>query len=336
MVGLRGLLDHLLCYLCAYRVRGAAMIYGIDTLAGAKYPKVVRSIPNTLAVGFFAETFGDAFPVVQRELESGRCKIRVHLLWSDSHSFGDRDIPKIRKLARKYQALAARFPGRVEISPFCEHNLSAPDKYLDIVAAEAPAASIVNTPWKGAISRKYKNEVHGDHKAPNGVYNYSYDGTSATDANVEADKAKHSRADIFFIWSPRLNLKWSMKDATPRPQRKAIPSPEYIDSLEYLAGPKGETSIPKNWLVKSHAERHEASDTKGDKLLIISPLKSAQITLKRGGKVVATLPYYGPFDGGGHRFYAKAMGFQIGVVEVWQEGKKFGVVNCGFRDPTFR
>jgi hypothetical protein len=311
--------------------------YGLDVLAGAKYPEQVRRIPNQFAVGLFAETFGDALPVVKRELESGRSFVRVHLLWRDNHSFGGAELKEARKLARRYQSLCAAFPGRIEISPYCEHNVPTPDKDLDKIQAEAPNCKLVNTPWKGGISRRYKNEVHGSHKKPAGPYNYSYDGSNSVDADVEKDKAAHSGADYFFFWHPRFNLKWSLKDQTPRPQRKAKPSRDLVESVEYLQTAKGQTSVPKKWLVKSHAEKHGPEDLKGDKLLIISPKRVNEITLRRGAQKVGTLRYYGPFDGGGFRYYSPSFGYKLGMnLEIWIGSKVYGSINGGFRDGYFR
>jgi hypothetical protein len=299
----------------------------------------------------FLSTFGNALPAIEAVLATGRCPhVRIQVLWSDTHSFGDKDIPAITKGARQCQAIKKKFPNvTVEISPFCEHNLNAPDKYLDIVAKNAPDCVPVNTPWKGKLSTKYKNEVHGSHKPPStGRYNYSYDGTNCVDSNVEKDKTTHGKSDVFFFWHPRFNLKWSMKDKTPRPERRAFPDSYLIDSIIYLHTQKGKTNLPlKTWLQKTHADRHQQIDPKGDKLLIISPIKSKEIQLRtRNGQVVDTLRYYGSFDGGGYRYYSGTYGYLVAqkakriqgdpLCEVWVNGKKHGVVNPGFRDSTFR
>lgn len=313
--------------------------YGLDLLAGAKYPKVAaQSLPKGWALGLFDNTFGDSMPAAKRAIKQGCEHIRVHLLWSDSHTFGDKDLPTINKLAKRWEKLAKQNPEVViELSPFCEHNISKPDKYLDAVQAVAPSCVPVNTPWKGGFSKKYKNEIHGStHKKPSGPYNFAFDGQNAVDSDVEAIKKKFGDAEAFFFWHPRFNLKWSMKDTTPRPKRTAKPSKKFVNSISYLATDKGATSIPKSWLIKSHAEKHDAKDLKGDKLLIISPIKANAITLKRGGKVIATLKYFGTFDGGGFRYYSTKMGFEIGVVEVWIGSKKYGVINAGFRSAPYR
>jgi hypothetical protein len=193
------------------------------------------------------------------------------------------------------------------------------------------------------LSNKYKNEVHGDHKKPGGLYNYSFDGTNCVDSDVETYKAKYSDSVVFFFWHPRFNLKWSMKDPTPRPQRNALPSRELIRSVTFLASQKGSTSMQKNWLLKSHAERHDAQDQKGDKLLIIAPHRGSEIVLKNAtnGQVVDRLKYYGPFSAGGYRYYSNNFGYQVatkarGLTQIWLNKKNYGTCNPGFRDPTFR
>jgi len=318
------------------------MIEGLDLLAGAQYKKEVTLFSN-YATGIFAETFGDAYPVTEDTLKKGCKLIRIQLIWSDSHQFGDRDIKKVKELSRKYNILANKYPAAdIRLSPFCEHNLSNPDKYLDIAQLEAPNCTIVNTPWKGAFSAKYINEIHGDHAKPSGRYQYSFDGTECTNADVEGYKKKYGDAEVFFMWSSRFNLRFREKDTTPRPQRikeskMRKPNKDYIQSIAYLFNDKGRSSLPKHWLVKSHAEKHQANDYKGDKLLIISPIHAAAIELKRGSKIIAKLPYYGSFDGGGFRYYSATMGFKLGSdLDVYINKKKVGTINGGFRDGSFR
>lgn len=313
------------------------MRQSLDLLGGAKYKNEVLKFKN-YGIGLFAETFGDAFPVVKELLAKGCEYVRIQLIWSDTHSFGDNDIPTIKKLAAKYNKLALEYPARIiELSPFCEHNLSNPDKYLDICQIAAPACTIVNTPWKGSFSKKYKNEIHGDHAKPQGRYNYSYDGTNAVDSDVEAMLEKHKDAEAFFMWNPRFNLKWSMKDTTPRPQRKAIPSNDVIKANTALFGQKQPYSIPKGWLVKPMAEKHDAQDKKGDKLLIISPVNASKIVLKKGSNVVATLPLYGSFSGGGWRYYWNQFAYKLGSnIDVFIGSKKYGTITPAFRSPPYR
>lgn len=330
-------------------------IYGIDYLAGARYKRsILKSHPNGWAAGFFAETFGDAFPVVDNLLKTGKCPlVRIQLLWEDSHKFGDKHINKIKALSRKCQILANRYPSvDVRISPFCEYDnsVSDVDKYLDICQLEAPNCTIVATPWTGKPSRKYINESHGNHPLEPGRCMYSVDGgyprkpegyDDIVDKNVTDLIAKLSRAEVFMFWHSRCNLRYRSKDTADRKLRikqakQRSPSPDFLKSLSYLTTGKGQTSIPKNTTIKSHADRHDAKDNKGDKFLIIYPKKVKEIVLKRGSKVVAKLPYYGPFEDGRSRYYSSSMGWKLGVVDIYVNGKKVGSCNCGFRDGDTR
>lgn len=332
----------------------------IDTLGAAKYPGVLRAIPNDICIGAFARTFGDFFPVARSELAAGRACMRINLIWSDSHAYGDKDLKFVQSESKRYNALCAQYPDRkIEIAPFTEHKLARPDKYLEAVRANAPNCSFaVNTPWTGAYTSnsQFKNEIHGTHGKPNiqGVsWNFSHDGTNSVDRDIKKDLSTYSGASTFCVWHPRLNLKWSMADTTPRPERKAKPTADFLRSLAYLFTPKGPVSLPPKWIVKSHSENHGpdpvtgAPDSKGDKLLIISPVKVTYkengktkvrpIILKRGGLEIGRLTYYGSFQGGGWRYYAPQMGYKYGPnAEVWIHTKNYGVINGGFRAGTFR
>src|SRR5688500_14975337 len=71
----------------------AEQIKCIDTLAGAQYGDALRHIPAQYGVrGFARKEFGDFFPVAKQELERGRPWVGVNLLWSDTHTFGERDM----------------------------------------------------------------------------------------------------------------------------------------------------------------------------------------------------------------------------------------------------
>lgn len=326
----------------------AQQIQCIETLAGAQYPEAVRSIPKQYGISGFAREFGDFFPVAKRALADGRPWVGVNLLWSDTHTFGQKDMPFVLREAKRYEPLCAQYPGKIDLRTFTEHNLPDPDRYHDQVQKAAPSCSVVNSVWRGAFSRKYKNEVHGRHPAPHGAYNYSFDGTNSVDSQLYDTKKEkgyltlYKAAQVFCMWHPAINLRYSMKDGTPRSQRikeseQRSPSRELLLSLTYLFSPPGAIFVPKNWLIKTHAEKHSANDQKGDKLVIISPVRGAAIELKRAGKVVANLPYYGTYEGGGYRYYWSQMGFRAGAeLGMYIGSKQYGMINGGFRAPTFR
>jgi hypothetical protein len=321
------------------------MILGLDLLAGAQYTKqVVYAAKKGYAIGLFAITFGDAYKTAEAALKNGCKLLRMQLLWEDNHTFGDKHIKQIKKLAKKYNQLANKYPhADIRLSPFCEHNVSNPDKYLDIAQQHAPNCLIVNTPYKGALSKKYINEKHGDSHSPlSGRHHYSDDGLEITNADAKGLQEKHKNAEVFFHWTSRFNLRWNEKDKANRPTRikeakQRKPTNDMIDSIAYLFSEKGVYNLDKNTLLKSHSERHSASDKRGDKLLFITPHKVNALILKRNGKQIGKLPYYGGFEDGRHRYYANQFAFKYGAnVEVWAGNKKIGTVNCGFRSPPYR
>lgn len=317
------------------------MIYGLDYLGGAKYPDVVlKCHPKGWAAGFFAEEFGDAFPLIEKLLKTGKCPhVRIHLLWEGTHKYGDKHIPTIKSLGRICQSLAEKYTSvKVEVSPFCEHWLAAPDKYLDITQSVAPNCTIVNSPDgnRGALSKKYKNEVH--HAKPVKGGNFSHDGQNCVDVFVRDDieACEAADVDVLFFWWCRFNLHYHMKDS----QRKAKPTVKDTNSIIYLATNPGTITVPKTkppWIIKSHAENHGPTngkdDVKGDKLCIISPINAPEIILKRGSKKIATLKNFGTYKGGGWRYYyLSGMGFELGAnLDVWMNGKKVAKINGGFR-----
>lgn len=336
------------------------MIWGLDLLASAKYKKVaVASLPEGWAVGGFDNTFGDFMPVAKAAVKVGARLIRVQMLWEDDHEYGDKHIPRLKKIAQRWQRFAKSNPlVKVELSFFCEHLLDNPDKYGDIVANIAPACEVVCTPGdrgarSGSYSKKYKNECHGLRKKPTkGRYNYSFDGTDCTQVDIESFKLRHSEAEVFFFWCPRFNLRWSMKDQTPRPDRTGYPTRDVISGVAYLHMNKGKTALPAKTTVKSWAENHGPGkngkpDLKGDKLLIIYPQKVSKIELfTNAGILIDTLSFYGSFQGGGFRYYSGRMGFKNSMLAesvqgdprltIWINKKAVGVCNPAFRDGTFR
>lgn len=327
------------------------MIYGLDFLGLPKFADLAfREHPEGWALGFFDNTFGNALPAAERIIASGRAPlVRVQLIWSDSHTFGDKDIKHVRKLCRKYQALKQKYPSVIfELSPFCEHNLKNPDKYLDIVKQEAPDCRPVNVPDKGAFSRKHKNEVHHSSKIPPGKYNFSYDGASAVDSDVIKDKERHSSADVFFFWVPQFNGRKTTKDTTPRPQRKAWPTSELIDSVIYLHNKRGGAEMPKNYLNKSHAEQHVVpAEPRAFKPVFIIPPKAPRIELVAdNGQVVAASSGPQPYEDGRFRYYFPQYGYQIAekavriqghpVLKVKVGNQVRGTTNPAFRQGNFR
>lgn len=303
----------------------------IDTLGGATYPKLLKYIPNDIGIGGFAKEFKDAkttFDVYRRQLENGRDFIRMQLIWShNNHSYGDSDIPALEKLGAMYDGLAASHPGQeVYLSFFCEHKLKNPDKYGDILAAAAPHCIIVNTPsGEGSFSKKYLNEVHGKSPSnPQGAESYSTDGDDAFEMNIEGIRTFLSDAEFIGIWTPNFNLHATETDKN----RNTPPTEHTMKSAVALCRPKGATSLPHDALWKPISEK--------GKPVFITPVKASEVVLKKNGKVIERMPWFGYYIDGRSRYYSKHHGYELGLVDIFINGKKYGTVNGSFRENSYR
>lgn len=328
------------------------MIFGLDLLGAARFPRIaLKGLPNDWAVGVFHDTFGNVGSLVKDLAHSGKPRvIRVQLVWSDSHSFGSAEQAKAIKAAKFYEPLAKKYPEiRWQLSPFCEHNLKAIDPILREIKKAAPHCEPVNTPWNGVLSKAYLNEIHAGHHPILGPHNFSYDGKSSVDSNVTKDKREEKSAEIFFFWVPQFNLKLTVTDKTPRPERKAAPTLELIESVVFLSTKRGKVSLPKGYIWKTHSDQHEAPvpEPRACKPVLIAPQKIQKFRLvDASGVTVGELPYFGVFDGGGHRYYLGDWGYKVAlearkrtgspVVGLFAGTTKVGEINPGFRAGTFR
>lgn len=323
---------------------------GVDTLALPKYTQVVKdNLPKDWWFSSFAETFGDGIKAIHDVNLTGKPKgFRIHLIWSDTHTFGDSDIPKLITLSKKVQLLANKFPNiKCEISPFCEHNLSNPDKYLDIVKANAPSCTPVNTIWKGALSKKYKNEVHGSSAiVPAGNFNWSGDGEDAFNSDIEKAKAKFRTAETFWFWVCSNNgLKCG--EPKPRDKRDKWTTKIELEAQMYLTNSKGNAKLSKNYIWKSVSDKHHPECKEKDckpVLVTLLPVKKASFAyLLLDGKIVEKLPYYGEYRDNktnklkGYRYYLsdygykKAIQYKNRLLTLSINKVNAGTVNTAFR-----
>lgn len=333
-------------------------MWGLDYLGGCKYERVIlKEHPRGWAAGFFSNTFGNAVPTIDKLLATGRCpRVRLHLMWKDNHSFSESDIPATVKEAKRIKPLLDKYPNvEFRISPWCEHRVSD-GLILKTIGAVAEVLGsrviYVNTPAKeGEVVRNHdiRNEYHGGDSSPRTVdrFDFSFDGNSCVDADVEMIKSRYSNAETFYFWEPRFNGRWEDNDPTPRPSRRGWPDSKLIDSVIALSRAKGATSLPRNWLYKSHSENHGNGDKRVEKPVFIVPIKVREIEIRaRNGQVVGDLKYYGTFSDGRYRYYSDAWGFEIAdkaariqgdrMCEVFVNGKKQGVLNPAFRDGSYR
>lgn len=312
-----------------------AMPFGQDYLGGAKFQRdILQNHDYSQGAGMFATTFGDSLPLAKALADRRVPFLRIQLAWSDTHSYSERDFPEIVKQARRFCPLASQT--KLYLSGACEHNLNAQlaSKLASQVTAACPEAQYVNVPWKGAVLPQYINESHNNAGPKSSRSSFSYDGTAAEDADVTSQKKK-GYTEFFMLWSPRYNGRWESNDSTPRPNRKGFADGKMIKSMLALAKDKGGTSLPKNWIYKSHSEnkgpdRLGRKDPRAEKPVIIAPIRDG--SLKVGS--VTCPKYKDPYSDGRFRYYCPKWGYEIGTSPV--KLGKYGTVNPAFRDGSFR
>lgn len=309
---------------------------GLDLLGIAKFKDVARkNFPMGWALGAFSQTFGDALPAIEAVVKTGKCpRVRIHLLWSDTHTFTAQDVPRAVKEAKRVSKLMVKYPNiEWQISACCEHkmNQNLADLFRVRVLHVCPPGTVyVNTPMQGgAMLPNCINEVHGSHaRKPQGKYQFSFDGQSASDADVVSIRNNLNDAQTFYYWNSRFNGKSKDDDTTPRPQRTAWPDANYMKAIVYLATEKGDCNLPKDNIWKPLSEKNFP--------VLITPKKSQSVELKRNGKLIHKMKYFGQYVDGRSRYYASEWGYKLGIVQVFINGSLLGIVNCGFRQNSYR
>jgi hypothetical protein len=341
------------------------MIFGLDQLGLAKYADLAAAEhPSGWALGAFSNVFGDALPGILKVISTGRCpRVRIHLHWEDDHREKPDTFRKIEAEAKRVAAFISKHP-RIEwrVSGFCEHQLTIgkAKQLKSLVMKHMPqGVEYVNSPWLKGGGQTIPgdiNEVHGaDASIPRGRYDFSFDGTGAFDADVEAYKKKFSSSETFYLWYSGCNGRLNDEDKTPRPQRTAWPTSRYIDSLIYLSTSRGAVNVPADWIFKSHSDRHTTPpEPRAGKPVIIAPDVGKIITFTTvSGQQIARAEkgdlfrenrpgkpkryIYRINDDWGYLLSEKANRIQNSpVVQIRINNKTVGSLNLAFRGGTFR
>lgn len=341
------------------------MLFGMDYLGGAQYRQIfLNNHPEGWAAGFFVERsiFGNPRRAIRRLAKSGKCPvIKLNLNWNDNHIFTFRDFKKSQRIAKRYSRLIVQFPDiKWYVSGATEHRLNRKDskklaRMILEVIPNSPNVFYVNNPWidgGGALIRGQRiiNEVHGKERAPRkGPFTYSFDGKSCVDLDVETIKKDMKNCEVFFFWHPAYNGRKNTTDPTPRPERRAWPTPELIKSIEYLANDAGDNlSVPSGWIWKTHADRHdnppEPRAYKPVLITTVGPQKFELVTLD--GRTVHTSTNRLDFEHGKFRYYFLEYGYKLAEKAIRMQGhpicklkggnKEYGRINPAFREGIFR
>lgn len=326
-----------------------AIPFGQDYLACDKFKKeIVQNHPKGQGYGCFAEVngFGDGIKATDFVL-SKRKDIpysRLNLGWKDDHNFTDKDFVEIGKRSKRACPLTKKYPIKWYFSGATEHKLNADkaNKLKKIVLDNCNSVTYVNNPLpQGAILPDTINEQHNGGKPRSAKCSFSYDGTAASDADNETDKKSFAQCEFFQIWSPRYNGRWQANDPTPRPQRKGWADANDIKAHAYLANVKGQAFLPNKYIWKPISENKGNGDPRAGKPVLIAPIKSSEYQLTKNGKKIASLRYYGTYQGGGFRYYSQEQGYQLGQkcggsCDLVVNKKKVGTVDPGFRQNAYR
>jgi hypothetical protein len=337
------------------------MIYGLDILGAAMFPSIaLKNWPAGFAAGLFDSTFGNIWGFVDRLAASDKCPlIKINGPWTAHQYDRDKHDKAIFAALQRTIVMANRYPGVLwQFAPICENdNTTSGYSTLLKNCEEVCNGRVLILNSRGTKGKEvpgFKSEVHGNTPAPSGSYQYSYDGTSSVDSNVEADKKTHSRASVFFLWVPAFNLKYKTKlsadlhepkhviknDTSPPKERVCKPTPELIASVRRLGGPiDGTPKLNRREIWKSHSDRNNTPPADREyKPVFITPVSASRVELRDGDRVVAVSRprakylddrFIYRFDDFGYRIANK-------VVDVYANGKKIGSVNPAFRAGDFR
>jgi len=325
---------------------------GLDTLFLPKYaPIIAAELPAGWWFSSFVNIFGikPSMAAIESVLKTKKpAGIRIHAIWENNHTYvSAKHDPIIKQVFAAFKVLKAKYSCAFEFSPFCECNQDL-SKILLTLSASSAGITLVNSVWKGPKSKLFKNELHSNGISPLSTpYNYSYDGQSSYDANVEADKTKYAAAEVFFHWIPQFNCKYKTDDTTPIDQRKNTLVNKHVRAVVALETTKGTVRLDAKSLYKVVSEQYNTPPAgKECKPCLITPVKTSVIKLVAGdNSVVANLNYYGTYAGGGYRYYGDIWGYEIlsravqhggSVVKVVAGSKSLGTLNPAFRENQWR
>lgn len=300
---------------------------GVDILGLAMQDvgMICGTIPPNTALGFLQYTFGDAFPAARQCLKTGKVSaFRVHCSNGpcarnrncDTEEPKANDLKSLTKCAVNAQSLYNDFGKPCYISPRVEHDekdKKLVNQWFSVIKANAPNCIPVISAFTGYAPPGIMAEKHG-----NSAYGaiISNDGQSIFDAN--SDQYSQSASEIQFNWTNRDNLRVSGEKTFTKPKKrsksKRLTKLELIQKIRLLnksaakpADPKFCKTIkdvPSNEIHKPNAEDYDNGDVRGGRPLLISRMNADRFDiLDPSGKKIGCFKKYGPFDGGGSRFY---------------------------------
>jgi hypothetical protein len=186
-----------------------------------------RAHPDGWAAGFLLVASGckNGIRAARALAKTGKCPVmRLHGLWLDSHNFTEAEIPIAVREAKRVAKFAEAFPDiKIYFSPWLEHRASSALWTKCRKACRKVLPKQIKIVSSGPCDKGIE-EIHGSSRKPRGKYIYSYDGKDILTSNVTADKRTYSDAILFMGWTHSLNLRRTLRDTTPREDRKCFPT----------------------------------------------------------------------------------------------------------------
>lgn len=321
------------------------MIIFVDSLAGVKYPEVIKQLPKRYGDGYFWEEFGRANKQIRDDLASGRPFVRVQGLWAGkSHNYTDDHRARSLRIAKSLNAIAASLGVKAYYSPFCEHKKSQDYmvKLLTEIRRDYHNLIPVNSPINGgAWVDGFVNEIHHYDKPagmPKGEFIFSMDGLHQPDCDITEfyHYLDNPKCIAFGVWALQHNCKRSADDTTEAKARKCKPTHDLNMSLIFqLENRKKSVKLKEGHIIKTHSEQHHDVDLRANKLVYVGP-KGSRPKSVRVGKEKLTDSGVTP-DDGRPVFRSNKWAYKLGrVVRVIVDGKSVGTVDQPFRQNEWR
>lgn len=286
-------------------------------------------------------------------------------LWRDLHDFKEQDIKLVVEQAKKLNTLHS---GKdIYFMPFLEHTQNAKfmAKVFVKLQTEAPKLIYVNNPANfagktGEYVPGMYNEQHlqakpKGQKPDESLMIYCFDGVNAFDADFQGSFHSSTWKNAFMrsVWIAGFNRRLNTDDPTKRPKRVHKPVKKDWESLDYLINNQsGGSSLKKNELYKSHADRHAPgkADKRAGIPVFIVPQKGKTLTIKDStGVKVFTCNYDKLYKDKIRHVYrpvTKSWGYEYCLkllkqgkptkCSLWVDNKKIGDLDPAYRAGDFR
>lgn len=298
----------------------AETLVGYDVLGLAKQDvrMLIRHTDDNRAIGVLEGTFGDVIPPLEQYLRSGKVTaFRAHLTNGTCARFnkceagepGAKSYKAIAKRAAAFEALAKRHPLiKCYLSPRLEHDekdTAVIKEWIRILNTQAPSCIPVISAFSGHFSPDALKEKHGSKASAQII---STDGDSFYDVN--SFRYHHQGTVLAFAWINSFNLRFTGEKVwvppSKRTRKTTIPEIKQLRRMLRKAEPEPSACAPvvppEVW--KTNAEDFNNGDVRSNKAVFIIQKKHDRIPLTNlGGKQIACLKYYGPFENGMHRHY---------------------------------